>query len=112
MLHLQELGEGTLAGGIYKEQVARGWPGLAKEAADICKELGIENVNETKLSKNDFKQLTNLACLAKNEQLLREMAQNKTKCKLILKEPCGKKLYMEKENIAEVRKYFKARTNM
>ena len=44
--------------------------------------------------------------------MLREMAENKTKCQLILKELCGKKLYIEKENIGEVRKYFKARTNM
>ena len=51
VLHLRQLGEGTLAGSIYMEQVARGWPGLAREAAEICKELGIENVNETSCQK-------------------------------------------------------------
>ena len=51
VLHFRQLGEGTLAGSIYMEQVARGWPGLAREAAEICKELGIENANETSCQK-------------------------------------------------------------
>ena len=45
VLHLLQLGEGTLAGSIYMEQVARGWPGLVREVAKIGKELRIENVN-------------------------------------------------------------------
>ena len=42
-LHCMRLGEDSLAGKCYKEQQVKGWPGLAKEASDICEKLGIES---------------------------------------------------------------------
>ena len=95
VLHLRQLGEDTLAGSIYREQVARGWPGLAQEVKDICTELKIEDANTTGMLKEDFKSILNLACMSANEQILRKLAQNKSKCSTILKEVCGKKKYME-----------------
>ena len=112
VLHLRQLGEDTLAGSIYREQVARGWPGLAQEVKDICTELKIEDANTTGMLKEDFKSILNLACMSANEQILRKLAQNKSKCSTILKEVCGKKKYMENMKIQEVRKCFKARTMM
>ena len=112
VLHLRQLGEETLAGQVYKEQVARGWAGLAKEAKEICEELSIEDVNKTKLSKKEYSQLVNLSCQAKNQQILRKQAENKKKCSKVFKEVCGFKSYMSDENINEVRKYFKTRTGM
>ena len=112
VLHLRQLGEETLAGSVYKEQVARGWPGLAQEVKDICKDLKIEDANKTNLDKHEYKQLVELACMSKNENILRKLAENKNKCERIMKDPCGKKSYMMSENITEVRKYFKTRTRM
>ena len=112
VLHLRQLGEQTLAGSIYREQVARGWPGLAQEVKEICKDLQIEDANKTNQDKHEFKQLVELACLAKNEKILQKLAENKSKCDRIMKEPCGKKSYMSTEKISDVRKYFKTRTRM
>ena len=106
VLHLRQLGETTLAGSIYREQVVRGWPGLAQEVKEICRELQVEDANETNLDKDDYKQLVGLACMVKNEKMHRKQAENKNKCDRIMQEPCGKKGYMLNENITEVRKYF------
>ena len=50
-LHLRDLEEDSLTRRIYEDQVSMDHPGLAKEAKEICKELGIENTNVTRLSK-------------------------------------------------------------
>ena len=47
VMHLRQLGEGTLASQVYREQVEKGWPGLAKEAKTICENLAIEDCNKT-----------------------------------------------------------------
>ena len=62
--------------------------------------------------KGEFKILLNLACQAENEKILMKSAENRNKCVQILKEPCGKKKYMEEMKIDDVRKYFKAKTMM
>ena len=46
--HVRELELDSLARQMYEEQVKNGWPGLAQETEQICKELYVENVNETK----------------------------------------------------------------
>ena len=38
--------EDTLARRVYIEQLKHGWPGLALEVKNICKIIGIQNVNE------------------------------------------------------------------
>ena len=57
--------------GEHPPQVRNNWPGLAREAEDICEQLGIQNVNETLLSKAQFLQLVDTAVLKKEEQLLK-----------------------------------------
>ena len=94
IVHLRNLDENSLASKIYKEQLEKGWPGLAKEAKEICEELDIENVNETKMGKNDFKRLVNNALKINHEKMLRQQAQEKTKCLHIMKDGYGKKEYM------------------
>ena len=42
-LHCGRLGEDSLAGQVYTEQKAQGWPGLAEEAGNICEKLNIES---------------------------------------------------------------------
>ena len=43
--HIKNMDEKSLASQIYREQIENDWPGLAKEAKEICEDLGIEDVN-------------------------------------------------------------------
>ena len=80
-----------------------GWPGLACEVGDICRELGIGDVNITKYSKYDYKKILSTACHAKNEVLLRKMAEGKEKCSRMAYEPYEQKCHIEEKNISDVR---------
>ena len=44
----------SLAKAIYEEQLYMGWPGLAKEATEICKQIGVADVNEKSIDKNEI----------------------------------------------------------
>ena len=105
--------EGTaLANKIYNEQRKEGWPGLAKETKEICKGLNITDVNTTYLTKNEYKSLVNGAIKRKNEEWLRKEAKGKRKCEKIMRETFGKKNYITKNKVGEVRNIFKARVGM
>ena len=41
---------------IYSQQLARGWPGLAREVSKICKEIGIDDINEKMCDKEVVKE--------------------------------------------------------
>ena len=112
ILHLRNLDESSLASKIYKEQLEKGWPGLAREGKEICEELEIENVNETKMGKNDFKRLVNNSIKIYHEKMLREQAQEKTKCSHIMKDGYGKKDYMNTDVIEKVRQIFRSRVGL
>ena len=36
----------------YEEQLLMGWPGLAKEATEICRQIGVNDVNEKNVEKS------------------------------------------------------------
>ena len=76
---------------------------------EICRELGIEDVNTTKYSKYDYKKILSTACHAKNEVLLRKMAEGKEKCSRMAYEPYGQKCYIEEKNISDVRNTYRSR---
>ena len=50
------LQEDSLARRIYSQQLARGWPGLAREVSKICKEIGIDDINEKMSDKEVLKE--------------------------------------------------------
>ena len=110
--HIKNMDEKSLASQIYREQIENDWPGLAKEAKEICEDLGIEDVNISTMTKSEFKRLTKGAIEAKNESILRELAQEKTKCKNIMKEDYGRKKYVDENKIEDVRFRFKARVGL
>ena len=112
VMHLRQLGEGTLASQIYREQVARDWPGLAKETREICEILEIEDCNKTRMSKKDFKVTLKAALLKKDEEILREQGRDKRKCEFMLKDKYGKKMYISKEKIEDVRNCYRSRVGM
>ena len=53
--HLRSLDPDSLASRVYEEQKAKGWPGLAKETAEICRQIGIEDCNEDNIQKMGVK---------------------------------------------------------
>ena len=54
MLAIQEA-EGSLANILLEEQVAWGWPGLAKEATEICDKVGLPDMVKNKMTKKEIK---------------------------------------------------------
>ena len=112
ILHIRDMDEGSLASKIYREQVSKDWPGLAKECKEICEELKIENINTTTLTKSVYKRLIQSAIKSRDEILLREQAGDKVKCKEIMKEGYGKKAYLDKNKIEDVRFRFKSRVGL
>ena len=112
ILHIREMDECSLASKIYWEQLAKGWPGLAKECKEICDELKIEDVNTTTLTKGAFKRLIQGAIKSRDEILLREQAGDKVKCKEIMKEKYGMKAYLNENKIEDVRFRFKSRVGL
>ena len=112
VLHIRSLDENTLAHKVYKEQKEQGWPGLAKETKEMCEELNILDCNTTHLSKTEYKELVTAALKMKDEEYLRKEGGEKQKCVKIMKDRYGKKSYIAKNKVAEVRNIFKARVGM
>ena len=112
VLHIRSLEEETLARKIYETQKEKRWPGLAKEASKICEELSIVDVNDTNMSKKEYRKIVIKACQDKDEEKLRKEAEEKEKCRRIMKDKYGKKEYFKNKNIKEVRNMFKTRVSM
>ena len=62
IIHIRSLDEGTLARRVYEEQKTQEWPGLAAETASFCQILGIEDCNETTMSKTLHRKIIMKAC--------------------------------------------------
>ena len=111
-LHVRCLDEDSLARRVYEEQKSNDWPGLVKEAQDICLKLKIECVTTTRLDAKKYRQLVTEALHKENKIRLQKEASNKTKCVKILEEKYGKKAYLTEKNIQNTRFQFKARFKM
>ena len=107
VLHIRNLEESTLAKRVYEEQKCNNWPGLAQETENICRALTIEDCNSTSMSKGKYVKILQEALHKKNEEMLRIFA--KGKCERISSEKYGRKEYIEKKNIFEVRKTYRTR---
>ena len=111
VLHLRSLDKDTLASRIYEEQKRHRWPGLVQETVKICLHLKIEDVNETNLSRNQYRSLALQACRGEDEKRLRKMAENSTKCERIMGDEYGRKGYFQKD-IKTCREYYRTRVSM
>ena len=60
--------DGSLAKAIFDEQVVIWWPGLAKEVEVICKEVGLENVYEKEVRKEEVEE----ALFYANQKMIKE----------------------------------------
>ena len=108
VFHIRSLDSDTLANRVYIEQKEKGWPGLYQETSSICKQLDIEDVNNTRLCKTKYKSILIEACHRKNEVRLRAQASD-IKCLRLKKEKYGKKEYLDNQNITNTRNWFKTR---
>ena len=91
---------------IYEEQKKKHWPGLAAETSRICIELDIEDCNSTRFSKSDYRKIVVNACHRKNEEKLQALGTGK--CERIQHEEYGKKQYLLKKNIFNVRQQYRS----
>ena len=112
VLHMRRLDDKTLARKIYEEQVAKQWPGLAKEAVEICQELCVESVHSTELGSKAYRAIVAKACHKKNEERIRKKAEGKIKWARIPREEYGKKGYIEKKQLNDVRQTYRTRFSM
>ena len=48
--------ERSLAKEIYTEQLQHDWPGLAQEVKEICDKIGVNNINEEDVSKDEIEE--------------------------------------------------------
>ena len=108
VLHIRSLEKETLAALVYKEQKTHNLPGLVQETKHICKELDIEDCNNTCMSKSDYKILHINPCHRKNEAKLRQQA-TETKCARTKTEPYGKQHYINNTTIEQARGWFRTR---
>ena len=111
-LHITRLGEDTLARRIWEEQKLYGWPGLAREAEEICQQLGMEPVENTQMTSKGYRAEVTAACHRENERRLRELMEGKKKCEKILAEQYGQKEYFSLKTPSQVRNYFATKVSM
>ena len=111
IIHIRSLDEEDSARKVYEEQRKNKWPGLAKETAIICDQLGIEDCNETRLSKSEYRKLVTAACHIQNEASIRKEASEK-KCWRIKEEKYGINDYVRNQTISETRKWFRTRYSL
>ena len=112
ILHIRNLETRAIARKIYEEQKEKNWPGLVAETEEICKKLKIESVNTTTQSKKNYRKIVTEACHKLNEERLRKEAENKVKCQRIMKEPYGRKKYIDGKIIQNVREQFRTRVGL
>ena len=110
--HLRSLSQEALASEMYEEQVRNNWPGLAREAEDICDQLGIENVNETRLSKSQYGQVVDAAIFYKEDEAMKRETSESTKMRVIRNERWGMKDYVKEGTLYSVRTTWEVRAFM
>ena len=99
----------SLAGAIYAEQVEMGWPGLAKEAVEICKEIGLRNLNEKEVTKKEIEE----AIFYSNYKEMKAEIEMCDKLAAIKNENFSKEQeYMKEKAIEKARTAYRIRTKM
>ena len=101
--------DGSLAKAIFDEQVVMGWPGLAKEVEVICKEVGLENVYEKEVGREELEE----AIFYANQKMMKEEMLKYEKLKSVKDGDFRKEQeYMEEKGVERARTAFRIRTRM
>jgi hypothetical protein len=99
----------SLAGAIYAEQVEMGWPGLAQEVEEVCKEVGLKNLNEEEVTKKEIEE----AIFYSNYKEMKEEIEQCDKLRTIKNENFTKEQeYMKEKSIEKARTAYRIRTKM
>ena len=109
-LHHQD--DKSLAKQILQEQVRQGWPGLAKESAEICQFLEMEDITDGMVAKNLWKRKVKQKTREKCEEEMKMEMKEKTKQKKMAEEEFGMKDYIRRETVEDVRTIFRVRSGM
>ena len=110
VIALRVMDERFLARQVYDEQVKQGWPGLSREVAEICLQIGLPDANVVTIAKAQVDK----AIKEYNKGEIRAvMSSNYTKLdELVEVEDGCVKEYMKMKNLAESRMMFRIRTKM
>ena len=101
--------ERSLAKAIYEEQVAMGWPGLAREVKEICKAVGMEDINEKSLTKDEVDE----AIFYADQKELKEDMERYEKLKGVKNEDFRKEQeYLNEKGVVRARMAFRIRSRM
>ena len=103
---LKNMPKETLAKQIFDEQVKRGWPGLAREASEICQELAIPNIVREDVSKTRWEKIVKQVARDKHEEDLKEEVGSKTKLEGIKDEDLKRKEYFLQKSLEDTRLLF------
>jgi len=99
----------SLAKAIYEEQVAMGWPGLAREATELCKILCVPDINTRLLEKEEVED----AVFNHHYKEMKEEMETYSKLKEVKQEDYRKEQeYMKEKAVDRARMAFKIRTKM
>ena len=109
LMRIQNQKQGVLCREVYEEAKQNDWPGLGQDVAKICSNLGIPDVNNTRISKQDIKK-------AIFENHYEDMVNTiKTKSKLEeIKDDDFREVqpYFHDKSVESTRMKFKIRTHM
>ena len=98
MVAIRNLSEETLAKQVFREQKDLGLPGLVKEVQDICKKVGIRDISEEDVTKEEMED----ALVTYNLKLTKEEMGDKLKYQEMKNEDIRKpQKFLEEMNLEE-----------
>ena len=74
--------------------------------------IRVENVNDTRCSKNEFKSMVNKALKRENEISLKSAMEGKVKLQNLVTDSCNLKDYFYEKSMTRTREMFRKRTHM
>ena len=109
---LKYMPDERLAKQIYSEQVRRSWPGLAREASELCLRLGLPNIVKEEIGCKKWETMVKIAPREFHERKLKEEVDTKTKLEDIKHENVKLKEYFRGKNLTDTRLMFRIRSRM
>jgi hypothetical protein len=107
VMAIKEMGPEFLARRVLEMQLRQGFPGLSREVATICEEIGVEDCNVNPLGKGH---LSKAIRAHHKEEMVKEMG--KKMADLVAEETGYGKGYMKQNKIEDSRTMFRYRTKM
>ena len=97
---------------ILEEQVTNEWPGLVKDAVEICENLGVDGLLDNDVSKRSFKRTIKTALRRKNDEELNDELKKYKKMEILRNEKEKNNKYIKEQTIPSARALYKFRCDM